>query len=532
MRSTFFGIEIGRTGISVSQKGLDVTGHNIANVDTAGFSRQRLITTAYDPSVFSMKFRSVELGAVGGGARVKILDQIRSVFLDRQFRTEQSLQSYWSTRTTALNYVESLFEGDDIATLSQNIRDMFSAFNTLTPEGNDSQQRIIVRSAAELLCDSFGQVYERLEEQQQSQNFAVETVIKGINSIADNIAQLNKSIYYYELDGEPANDLRDKRNLLLDELSSFVEISYYETDDNKMVVEIAGSELVNYMTVNQMGTETFTDPLTGNDYSNVCWLDEFGVPVVDSSGDTILMTSKQLGGELGSHIDLRDGDTSVTPGIPYFIEKINTMARAIAESVNSVHSAGWTHPANGTGSAKGVNFFNVPTISVEDPPGSGIMVDVPDTSLITAKNISLSADIIASEFNIAASTVEIILSTLVPGTLQQGNQENARALYEIFNFTDISLLDGTPIGGLNSFMDGVVLEVATTLSKSKSYLANHNIQLLSVTNQRTSVMGVSLDEEMTNLIKYQHAYSGSSRVITAMDEALETLINRTGRVGL
>jgi len=81
-------------------------------------------------------------------------------------------------------------------------------------------------------------------------------------------------------------------------------------------------------------------------------------------------------------------------------------------------------------------------------------------------------------------------------------------------------------------MDGIVTEVATTLSKSKSFTTNHNIQLLSVTNQRTSVSGVSLDEEMTNLIRYQHAYSGSSRVITAMDEALDVLINRTGRVGL
>ena len=511
MRSTFFGIEIGRTGISVSQKGLDVTGHNIANVDTAGYSRQRLITTAYDPSVYSMKFRNIELGAVGGGARVKILDQIRSVFLDRQFRTEQSLQSYWDTRTTGLGYVESLFEGEDVATLSQNIRDMFSAFNTLTPEGNDSQQRIIVRSAAELLCDSFGQVYERLEEQQQSQNFAVETVIKGINSYADNIAQLNKSIYYYELEGQPANDLRDKRNLLLDELSSFVNISYYETDDNKMVVEINGEELVNYMTVNRLGTDSFTDPLTGNQYSNVCWVDATGTPT------SAALTADELGGQIGAHLDLRDNMSPETPGIPYFIDKLNTMAQAIASSVNAVHNTGWTHPANGTGSATGINFFDV--------PGG-------DYSQITAKNMSLSADIIASEFNIAASTVEIILSVVTPGTLQQGNQENARSLYSIFNLTNITLPDGTPIGGLNSYMDGVVLEVATTLSKSKSYLSNHNIQLLSVTNQRTSVSGVSLDEEMTNLIRYQHAYSGSSRVITAMDEALDTLINRTGRVGL
>jgi len=136
-----------------------------------------------------------------------------------------------------------------------------------------------------------------------------------------------------------------------------------------------------------------------------------------------------------------------------------------------------------------------------------------------------------SEFNIAASDRLVVLGVNNPDTLMEGNQNNARKLYEIFNRTDI-MLGGVAIGGLNSFMDGIVTEVATTLSKSKSFTTNHNIQLLSVTNQRTSVSGVSLDEEMTNLIRYQHAYSGSSRVITAMDEALDVLINRTGRVGL
>ena len=507
MRSTFFGIEIGKTGISVSQKGLDVTGHNIANVDTKGYTRQRLTTTAYDPVVYGMKFRNTELGAVGGGAKVKILDQVRSVFLDRQFRTEQALQSYWDTRTSGLSYVESLFEGDEIATLSENIRGLFSAFNTLATEGNDSHQRIVVRTAAELMCDSFGQIYDRLTEQQDSQNAAVATVIKGINNIAENIAELNKAIYYYEIDGEPANDLRDKRNLLLDELSAYVDITYHETTDNKLIVEVAGFELVNYKTVTKMGTDI--NPATG--FYDVYQLDTDGITPVGAA-----FTAVELGSELASHLDLRDSVDPENPGIPYFIEQLNIMARALVESVNEVHRAGFTHPSSGLPSADGANFFD---------ESLGI-------ANITAKNISLDALIMDSPFNIAASTREIVMSITNPDTLQEGNQNNARLLYEIFNRTGISLSNGTPIGSLNGFMDGIVLEVATTLSKSKSFTANHNTQLLAVTNQRTSVSGVSLDEEMTNLIRYQHAYSGSSRVITAMDEALDVLINRTGRVGL
>lgn len=530
MRSTFYGIEIARTGLTVSQKGLDVTGHNIANVDTAGYTRQRLVTTAYDPYSATMKFKNVELGAVGGGSRVIILDQIRSSFLDRQYRTEQSQLSYWSARTTGLTYVESLFEGDESAALSQGILDLFSAFNTLAGEANDLQQRTVVRSAAQSLCNSFSDVYDRLIDLQSTQNLAVETVVGEINDIAESIAQLNKAIYYYELDGQPANDLRDKRNLLLDQLSSLVDITYYETADNKMVVEVAGQELVNYNTTKTLSLETFTDPITGIEHSQPCW--------IGANGTVTTLTSQELGGELGSHLDLRDSTDSDLPGIPYFIEQLNLLARAIAETVNAIHLTGYTHPANGTGSETGVLFFDAPTISILNPDNPNAAaendyIDVYDYSGITASSLSISEALDASPYNIAASSKYIEL-TEQNGTndLQEGYQDIAKLLYSLINQTDIVLSDGTSIGGLYSFMSSIELSISTTLKQSKTYEENHTTQLLSVDNQRASVSGVSLDEEMTSLIKYQHAYSGAARILTAMDDALETLINKMGRVGL
>lgn len=506
MRSTFYGIEIARTGLTVSQKGLDVTGHNISNVDTAGYTRQRLINTAYDPYSATMKFKNVELGAVGGGARVKIVDQVRSAFLDRQYRTEQTLYSYWSTRSLGLSYVEALFEGDESASITAGITDLFATFNTLATESNDREQREIVQAAGVSLCSTMNQIYERLTDMQSSQNLAVETVVSEINNYAASIAELNKAIFYYELDGQPANDLRDKRNLLLDELSQLVDITYYETDDNKMVVEIAGHELVNYTTVSMMGLETYTDPLSGNKYSTPRW------------GDGTVLTAGELGGELGAHMDLRDSTDPKNPGLPYFIEQLNTLARALVETINSVHSQGYTHPASGEDSTTGVNFFDVPD---------------GDIANVTAANISLSAEVLASIYNIAASDCYVLLAEPNNNnTLQEGNQKNAQSLYNLMFQTDITLSDGTSIGGLVSFANGIVLDIATTLNQSKTFESNHSTQLLSVDTQRTSVSGVSLDEEMTNLIKYQHAYSGASRVLTAMDEALETLINKMGRVGL
>lgn len=496
MRSTFFGIEIARTGLNVSQKGLDVTGHNIANVDTAGYTRQRLVNTSYEPFSGSRLFLPVDNALVGAGVKVMVLDQIRSAFYDRQFRSEQTLYSEWSTRTTGLTYVESLFEDFEESALTEGINKLFQAFLTLTTEANDKEQRTVVQQAAISLTDSFNQIYNRLMELKDNHNTAIGAVISRINTITDNIASLNKSIYAYELNGFRANDLRDKRNLLIDELSGLIDISYYETEDNKLVIELAGisgAELVNHNTVNNFNISYDADGqperiiVGGNDYE---------------------YSSDKLGGELKAHLDLRDNATSDTPGIPYFIEQLNILARAIVQNINDIHRNGYTHPASGDASHNGVDFFEEPT----------------NINELTAGNMRISQAIIDSVFNIAASSVPIDLSP--GGSLQQGNQEIARAIYELINKSD---LDG--IGGFNSFMSGIILDVAITLEHSKSKSENQRSNLLAVDNQRTSISGVSLDEEMTNLIKYQHAYSGASRVITAMDEALEVIINKMGIVG-
>ena len=509
MRPTFFGLEIGRTGLTVSRKGLDVTGHNIANVETAGYTRQRLVTTAYEPHSSIMQFKAVERGRVGSGSHVLILDQIRSSFLDRQFRTEQSLLSYWTTRTQGLTYVESLFEGSDMSTLSDGLIKLFDGFRALSTEANDREQRKVLQQNAISLTDSFNQIYNRLSDLQEGQNTAVEAVTRQINTIAENIAMLNKRIYTYELDGQPANDLRDKRNLLLDQLSALTDIEYAIDADNKMTVRMDGGLLVDHITSNEVFLTTTTDPLTGLACHVPCW------DLSDPGNTTIKIT----GGELKAHMDLRDSDSAELQGIPYFMEQLNTLARALVQEINAQHKAGWTHAAAIPGGSRtGVPFFFEPT--------SGL-------AGITAGNIQLNpliADKDGGEYFIAASDMETILLPSSSTQLQQGNNRNALLIYDLLNKSDI-VLGATTIGSFEGFISSIVLDISLTLNHSKTMTTTQQSQVLSVDNQRTSISGVDLDEEMTNLIRYQHAYSGASRVITAMDEALDTLINRMGLVG-
>jgi len=257
---------------------------------------------------------------------------------------------------------------------------------------------------------------------------------------------------------------------------------------------------------------------------------------------------------------MRDNVDVLLPGIPRYIQMLNDLARALVEQVNAVHREGYNDPPIGA-SINGQNFFSQDPgmIYRDDVTGetirrnaagdwvdeNGVVIPDPsslpgftyqfDINEITAKNLRLDDRIMQSEFNIACSSVEI-RKREDPLGQQRGNNENMNALFRLFNQTDISLTvagrDPVAIGSFDSFATSIRFDIGNTLFTAKNMDDTSRTLTLSAENQRMSVSGVSLDEEMTNLIKYNHAYNGASRVITAMDDALDRLINGTGRVGL
>ena len=520
-RPTFYGIEIGRSGLTVSQYGLDVTGHNIANVDTAGFTRQRLINTAYDPYTSIMKFKPVENALIGQGAYVLVHDQIRSAFLDRQFRTEQTLFSTWAIRNQGLAYVEALYEGSNSSNIAVGLDALFKAFNLETNEAADSEQRVNIQNAGLNFAQNLNIIYERLVEQQSNQNTAVDAIVQRINTLSQNMVELNDSIFAFEMGGKyHANDLRDKRNLILDELSALVDITYEEYNDDptdplhtKLIVKMGGHTLVDHLERNELLCITQPNEITGED--------DVYIPIWKDDGTPLIVT----GGEMRGHLDLRDSMDIDLPGIPYFVEQLNNLCRAVAQEINELHYTGFTHPSAPGGSHDGIDFFYVDRSS-----------GTADYSSVTAKDFRLSDEVKASEYNIASSSTFIEMNPDDPEEMVIGNQEIALAIHRLLDKVDVKLFESTPdevaIGSLSNFVTSMLLGVGLTKQQSQTRSDNQQTQLLAVDNQRTSISGVSLDEEMTNLIKYTHAYNGSSRVITTMDDALDTLINRTGRVGL
>ena len=618
VRGTFFGLEIGKTGLTTAQFGLDSTSHNIANLDTDGYTRQRIVQTAYDPFATIGRFAPVGQGQVGGGTRVMILDQIRSQYLDRRFRDESGIHAYWETRTQSLSYVESFFDNvNEKTSINYSMAEFFRSMTIIAEDPVSGAPRTLMQTSAMDLVQQLNSIYDGLIDFQRNENRAISTKIGDINNMAKDIAELNVAIYTFEVTGMIANDLRDKRNLLIDELATYVDIEYHEYSDPRFVndpraqnvsmmrITVAGDTLVDHdwPKSDVFGVAEEIDPDTGEMKYTPYWRnrvpDDFdpkspGAAAILrdlTTGESLAeLNFKMLqNGELKAHHDMRDGKgdnvDSRSKGIPYYIEMINNLARALVKEVNARHVQGWSD--NPLGSETGIKFFDdgverpaTGTLAYryegppQDPgdPGTWSVVgwtfgtvtyltdrndpnyDETDTSTwvigsaeynitdaqlrnITAKNIDLSAMLKDSAYNIAASSTQIGRPSNDGDSeeLQRGNNENIKYMYELFRTTGIYVFEGADRKDIGSFDDyGTTLrfDVGNTLRTAKQAMETSRILTLSANNQRTAIAGVSLDEEMVGLVKFNHAYNGAARVITQMDDALDRLINGTGRVGL
>jgi len=497
---SFYGLEIAKTGLFISQRAINVTGHNIANTNTEGYTRQRLVTESIDPGALDGRFGLGQKGVVGGGVQVQVLDQLRSDFLDREFRRENASSGYWETRTEEIAFIDSLFNEMSETGIAQALSDFYDSLHELTKDPVSEEIRTNVLQNGIKMTETFNHYYNQLVSLQRTENKQMDVVVNEINDHITNIAAYNKQIYSYELSGEKANDLRDKRNVLLDELSRLVNIEYDENSDSHLVVTVEGQELVNHTTTTYLETQPIiNDLITGETGLYQIFL-ETG-PVFNYSS-----------GELKARKDIRDGSTESDIGIPRIIDRLNTLARSISEEFNAIHETGYTMPFGGAPSTDEIRFFEV-----------ALVAGVPDYTDVTAENFSLSTEVLDNVFNIAASDTEIDLG--LPNN-QQGNNIIALELVELTSRTDIPV-----VSNFENYLRSTVIEVAMESAHSEKLAEGQSFVTTNMDDRRQSITGVSIDEEMINMVRYQHSYTASSRILTAIDEALEVLINRTGTVG-
>ena len=498
--SIFAGLETARKGLMVSQKAIEVTGHNIANANTPGYARQRLSTVSIDNSGGLNRLASVGTALVGGGAAIITVDQIRSPFLDRQYRQESSLLSEWRTRADNLAYIESLFDELSDTGISEALKQFSTSIQELSKNPAANENRTYVIQNAISLSETLRHFSVQLSEKQHEQDQTVQTITSQINTITRSISDLNTRIAFSEMSGQKANDLRDQRNTMLDDLSGLISYTAHENDKGQLQIMLGDDLLVSHQHVRELATEKNIDnPLDGQlaALNSVVWADGSGTVEIAS-------------GSLKATMDIRDGDTSSRVGLPFLSHQLDRLTVAIADTFNTVHQNGWTlpDPANGLLSAPGAAFF----ISGTDSEGNALPM--------RAATITVNPAIIENLTLVAASDVP------VDSTALYGNNRNALELSAIFTRRDLP-----DIGSLSGFINSFISTIAVACDHANNRTDNQNILVSSLEQQRASVMGVSLDEETTSLIRFQHSYAAAARVITTIDEMLDVLINRTGMVG-
>jgi len=517
MLSTFGGLETVRRGMTAQQQALYVTGHNIANANTPGYSRQRVNFVQTPPYPYPSQNRPVIPGQIGTGVEGGTVQRMREEFLDVQYRGENMKFGYWNMRSDALKKMEEIMNEPSEEGLAKTLDRFWQSLQDLAVNPSNSGARSVVRQRGIAVAETFHYLSSSLKSIQNDLKNEMDVTIQAVNSLAEQLNSLNKQIGETEVHGYLPNDLYDERNRLLDELSQYVNIRVTTVPSGGSALKIAEGrftvEIVDKTSGATIGT--LVDGRNGTVQKfDVQYKDNVKKegPVVSFSLGTQtfptfmnLKENGKLGALLYSYGYSEDGGTTVNGLYPEMLNNLNAMAKAFADEFNKIHASGWS-----------VYEINNGKIDPNGPTPNRFFVYGTDPNKI-AGTLDISDNIKNSLDYIAASQ-----------TGQLGDGSNATALAEV-KIKPMSIAGSTTT--IQNFYESVIGQMAVNAQEAKRLADNSDTLRQSVDERRMSVSSVSLDEEMTNMIKFQHAYNASARMITMIDQMLDKIINNMGIVG-
>ncbi len=547
-------LDLAKKSLLVNQAAMNVTGNNIANVNSKGYNRQEAILSPTESYTYGGNY-------FGSGVDLKDVRRVYDKYLTNQLNLETSTLGRYEEKRSTLERLESLLASSDENGLGTAITDFFNSLQELANDPSSSSTRSVVLSEATYLGDIFHSIDTEFQNIEKNIDFTANGVLDEINSIAERIAKLNEEIASIESSGIKANDLRDDRDLLINDLSSKIDITYFEDDSGQLTIMLNGGKaLVNRTTYWSLKTEP--------DYSNENLLT---VKYIGNGNVETDITDKIQAGKLKGLLDIRNGS------LKEYESKMDTLAYSIINEINILHKAG-----TGIDGSTGNEFFNEISPSgfeARSNKGSGnfTSVQVLSPSSLTYDNYEIIFTS-SSTFDIYNSTTEQYLSTgnsyssgsnidfeglravitdsggtpssgdkfyIVPGKGAAENIDINSALIADTNKIAAGLTSAP--GDNDNALNMSELQFSSILDSKNStfeeYYGNilsdlgndvllatdeHNTQegLVSVLNERIdSNSGVSLDEELGNLLKYQHSYQASAKLISVASDLLDTLVN-------
>ncbi len=532
MANTFFGLTIGSSGLFASNAAINTTAHNISNINTKGYTKQVSNQQAAESIRVYQSY-----GTVGTGTAVISIDQLRSSYYDTKYR-------HANTNCGQYNSLQNY------TTLVEDYLDEFN-LNGFTKEYQRDPTSAVGRNQflnyAQSICDYFNTLSTNFSIVQRQANDEVKTTVNSINTISEQIVSLNKQINVIEINGGHANDLRDQRALLVDELSGYINTTVSEKEIGNGATEfkvyVNGQELVDMYNCNKLLLETRE---TGK-RRNASDLDGL-YDITWNNGLGFNMYSSSLTGSLKAAIDVRDGCNeayevlgmadkdgnylkdadgkiinvqditeaeyngyvaagyskkmvtvgetrfnSSYKGIPYYQEEINKFIQKISDVFNETISGG--------------------NKRVTDKPVEDLFVSRYGDSYITAGNVTINQEILNDVSKLPYS---------YDSTKGSANVDMVEELLAIKN--KIVINNGT----FESFLNSIVSVCSIDAGRVKTFQATYSNIKETIDNQRMSVSGVDEDEEGIDLVKFKNAYNLSSKVISVMQEIYDKLIEQTG----
>jgi flagellar hook-associated protein 1 FlgK len=480
-------LNIGRTGLHASKKALEVTGHNISNANTDGYSRQKVNQTTNVPITKD--------GLITGtGTRVKSITRVHDKFVEKRLRDAQSDGSYYQNRANQLSQVEEVFNEIDNEGLNKILNNFFNSFRDLANQPENETVRSVVRDKAQLVVKDFKRISETLESMSRGIDNKIERDIEDINQELRTVAKLNRRIRELEAIHEETGDLRDQRDLAIKNLSTKLKIHTYQDERGNYVVTSPGlGTIVTAAQTQELKAYTF-----GKDDSSNNMDGSVEVFYKDRPGQKV--TAKIQKGSLAAVIKVRNND------IKELREKVDEIAYNFMNFVNAVHRKGYVNrkvemDPNGNpkqfdakGPTTGINFFKVPNSMA----GAASQIDLSDAVKSDLGNISTALSPNSPGDNRVAIAISKLQHERVMG-------EGTATMEEYFLKT--------------------VGKVGLESGKAKLDSEQSEGLIAQAETIRERISGVSIDEETANMVRYQHAYEASAKVMQTANEMFDTVIS-------
>lgn len=519
MRSTFMGLETARRGMFTQQGALHTTGHNIANASTPGYTRQRVNFTQTEPYPGAGLNMPQLPGQVGTGVEAGSVQRIRESFLDVQYRGENNKLGYWEARAESYTKMEEIMNEPSDSGLSQTMDMFWQSLQDLAVNPSNPGARSVVRQRAIAVTETFNYLSSSLNGIRADIKNEITVTEKEINSLSEQINNINKQIAGVEPHGMLPNDLYDERDRLIDQLSSLVNIKVDYTNSGGKPSPLAEGT-VNVTLVNDQGGSL-------GQLVNATGFNKLAVSFngVDESVKTIQLGNTQVdfnqitsSGKLKALIESYGYENSsggVTGVYPDMVTELDNMAYMFAYQFNEQHQKGATpNQINATTDEE----KNEPTPEFFSDTLNGTITEVNKKGM--ASRLTISTEIRDSLDNIATSSKDY--PTL-------GDATNIKALADIIN-QPFKYGNDTE-SNFRNYYEVLVGGMAVDSQEAARLSTNSGSLRQAVDERRLSVSSVSLDEEMTNMIQFQHAYNASARMITLQDELLDKIINGMGTAG-